>query len=140
MSSGADVIKLIKDKVAPRLPDHVGLGFEVEGRVADAESIPYDDDSFDLVVGHAVLHHIPDVEQALREVLRVLRINSVIRTAHKMGIETVAVYSDADEGALFTKYADEAFHIGPAPAAESYLNITFYRCVVWGNEPNNCPV
>ena len=50
-----------------------GLGFEVEGRVADAESIPYDDDSFDLVVGHAVLHHIPDVEQALREVLRVLR-------------------------------------------------------------------
>jgi SAM-dependent methyltransferase len=50
-----------------------GLGFDVEGRVADAESIPYDDDSFDLVVGHAVLHHIPDVEQALREVLRVLR-------------------------------------------------------------------
>ncbi len=50
-----------------------GLGFALEGRVADAESIPYDDDSFDLVVGHAVLHHIPDVEQALREVLRVLR-------------------------------------------------------------------
>lgn len=50
-----------------------GLGFEVEGRVADAESIPYEDDSFDLVVGHAVLHHIPDVERALREVLRVLR-------------------------------------------------------------------
>jgi ubiquinone/menaquinone biosynthesis C-methylase UbiE len=49
------------------------LGFEVEGRVADAESIPYDDASFDLVVGHAVLHHIPDVELALREVLRVLR-------------------------------------------------------------------
>ncbi|HSN07024.1 MAG TPA: class I SAM-dependent methyltransferase, partial [Candidatus Angelobacter sp.] len=35
------------------------LGFEVGGRVADAESIPYDDDTFDLVVGHAVLHHIP---------------------------------------------------------------------------------
>jgi ubiquinone/menaquinone biosynthesis C-methylase UbiE len=50
-----------------------GLGFEVEGRVADAESIPYDDDTFDLVVGHAVLHHIPNVEQALREVLRVLK-------------------------------------------------------------------
>ena len=50
-----------------------GLGMEVEGRVADAESIPYDDDSFDLVVGHAVLHHIPDVDLALREVLRVLR-------------------------------------------------------------------
>jgi ubiquinone/menaquinone biosynthesis C-methylase UbiE len=49
------------------------LGFTVDGRVADAESIPYDDGSFDLVVGHAVLHHIPDVERALREVLRVLR-------------------------------------------------------------------
>jgi SAM-dependent methyltransferase len=50
-----------------------GLGFEVEGRVADAESIPYPDDHFDLVVGHAVLHHIPDVELALREVIRVLK-------------------------------------------------------------------
>jgi SAM-dependent methyltransferase len=49
------------------------LGFELEGRVADAESLPYADDSFDLVVGHAVLHHIPDVELALREVLRVLK-------------------------------------------------------------------
>jgi SAM-dependent methyltransferase len=50
-----------------------GLGFEVEGRVADAESVPYDDDTFDLVIGHAVLHHIPDLEQAFREVLRVLK-------------------------------------------------------------------
>ncbi|WP_435203265.1 class I SAM-dependent methyltransferase [Janibacter sp. GS2] len=49
------------------------LGFTIEGRVADAEALPYADDSFDLVVGHAVLHHIPDVEAALREVLRVLR-------------------------------------------------------------------
>jgi ubiquinone/menaquinone biosynthesis C-methylase UbiE len=49
------------------------LGFEVAGRVADAERLPYPDDSFDLVAGHAVLHHIPDVELALREVLRVLR-------------------------------------------------------------------
>ncbi len=50
-----------------------GLGFEVEGRVADAERLPFDDASFDLVFGHAVLHHIPDVEQSLREVLRVLK-------------------------------------------------------------------
>jgi ubiquinone/menaquinone biosynthesis C-methylase UbiE len=49
------------------------LGLDVQGRVADAETIPYDDDSVDLVVGHAVLHHIPDVGKALREVLRVLR-------------------------------------------------------------------
>ena len=49
------------------------LGFSVEGRVADAERIPYDDNTFDIVVGHAVIHHIPDVEQALREVVRVLK-------------------------------------------------------------------
>lgn len=49
------------------------IGLEVQGRVADAESLPYDDATFDLVVGHAVLHHIPDVELAMREVLRVLR-------------------------------------------------------------------
>jgi ubiquinone/menaquinone biosynthesis C-methylase UbiE len=49
------------------------LGLDVDGRVADAESIPYADATFDLVVGHAVLHHIPDVELALREVLRVLK-------------------------------------------------------------------
>ena len=55
------------------------LGFEVEGRVADAESLPYDDATFDLVVGHAVLHHIPDVELALREVLRVLRPGRAVR-------------------------------------------------------------
>ncbi|MBP2338683.1 ubiquinone/menaquinone biosynthesis C-methylase UbiE [Saccharothrix coeruleofusca] len=49
------------------------LGLPVDGRVADAERIPYDDDTFDLVVGHAVLHHIPDVPAAMREVLRVLK-------------------------------------------------------------------
>ena len=49
------------------------LGLPVDGRVADAERIPYDDETFDLVVGHAVLHHIPDVPAAFREVLRVLK-------------------------------------------------------------------
>ena len=47
----------------------------------------------------------------------------VIRTACKMGIKTVAVYSDADKNALHVKMADEAVHIGPAPSAQSYLVI-----------------
>ena len=47
----------------------------------------------------------------------------VMRACRELGIISVAVYSDADEGALFTRYADEAYLIGPAPAAESYLNI-----------------
>ncbi len=45
----------------------------------------------------------------------------VIRTAKKLGIRTVAVYSDADAGAMHVALADEAYHIGPAPARESYL-------------------
>ncbi|MFC3207790.1 acetyl-CoA carboxylase biotin carboxylase subunit [Aquamicrobium soli] len=45
----------------------------------------------------------------------------VIRTARKMGIATVAVYSDADRQAVHVAMADEAVHIGPAPAAQSYL-------------------
>ncbi len=45
----------------------------------------------------------------------------VITTARKMGIKTVAVYSDADARSPFVKMADEAVHIGPSPAAESYL-------------------
>jgi len=45
----------------------------------------------------------------------------VIKTARRMGIQTVAVYSDADARAPFVKMADEAVHIGPSPAAQSYL-------------------
>ncbi|SDH45415.1 Methyltransferase domain-containing protein [Actinokineospora alba] len=49
------------------------LGLDVDGRVADAERIPYEDNSFDLVIGHAVLHHIPDIPAAFREIQRVLK-------------------------------------------------------------------
>jgi propionyl-CoA carboxylase alpha chain len=47
----------------------------------------------------------------------------VIKTARKMGIKTVAVYSDADRNALHVSMADEAVHIGPSPAAQSYIVI-----------------
>ena len=47
----------------------------------------------------------------------------VIKTAKKMGIKTVAIYSDADRNALHVKMADEAVHIGPAPANQSYIVI-----------------
>jgi acetyl/propionyl-CoA carboxylase alpha subunit len=45
----------------------------------------------------------------------------IIKTARRMGLHTIAVYSDADEGALHVQMADEAVHIGPAPAVDSYL-------------------
>ena len=47
----------------------------------------------------------------------------VIKTARRMGIATVAVYSDADREALHVRMADEAVHIGPSPAKDSYLQI-----------------
>ena len=45
----------------------------------------------------------------------------IIRACQERGIRTVAVYSDADRSALHVRYADEAYHIGPPPASESYL-------------------
>ena len=47
----------------------------------------------------------------------------IIRACREMGIETVAVYSEADREALHTQLADEAVCIGPASSAESYLNM-----------------
>ena len=56
----------------------------------------------------------------------------ITRTLREMGIGAVAVYSDADREALHVRMADEAYHIGPAPSAESYLRIerivSFWTC------------
>ena len=45
----------------------------------------------------------------------------VMRACRELGISSVAVYSEADKEALFAKYADEAYLLGPAPSRESYL-------------------
>ncbi|MFJ3058050.1 acetyl/propionyl/methylcrotonyl-CoA carboxylase subunit alpha [Herbaspirillum sp. NPDC087042] len=47
----------------------------------------------------------------------------IIRAARALGMETIAVYSDADAGALHCQMADVAVHIGPSPATQSYLNV-----------------
>ncbi len=46
----------------------------------------------------------------------------IMRTCREMNIASVAVYSDVDRNALHTRYADEAYHIGPSPPLQSYLN------------------
>jgi len=55
-----------------------GLGLEVETVVTEAENLPFEDESFDLVFGHAVLHHIPDLHCAFSEFRRVLRPGGVV--------------------------------------------------------------
>ncbi len=57
------------------------LGLDVETVATEAEELPLDDESFDLVFGHAVLHHIPDLEKAFSEFRRVLRPGGVIAFA-----------------------------------------------------------
>jgi acetyl-CoA carboxylase, biotin carboxylase subunit len=47
----------------------------------------------------------------------------IMRSCREMGIKTVAVYSEADRSSMHVRYADEAYHIGPAPSSESYLKM-----------------
>ena len=49
------------------------LGLDVETAACDGRALPFEDGSFDLVLGHAVLHHLPDLDAAFREFHRVLR-------------------------------------------------------------------
>jgi ubiquinone/menaquinone biosynthesis C-methylase UbiE len=77
MQSGVARVGTVTD-ISPGMVDQAvrngkELGLDVSGEVVDVETLPFDDASFDLVVGHAFLHHIPDVDQALREIVRVLR-------------------------------------------------------------------
>ena len=54
----------------------------------------------------------------------------IIRACRELGIETVAVYSEADKDALHTQLADEAVCIGPAASKDSYLNITNIKTIM----------
>jgi ubiquinone/menaquinone biosynthesis C-methylase UbiE len=64
--------------ISPRMLEELGasaerLGLPVETAVCEASDLPFDDGSFDLVFGHAVLHHVPDLQRAFGEFRRVLR-------------------------------------------------------------------
>ena len=73
---------LARDAEAPRRPPPEALGLEGDSTVAtEAEELPFEDESFDLVFGHAVLHHIPDLDRAFAEFRRVLRPGGMIAFA-----------------------------------------------------------
>jgi ubiquinone/menaquinone biosynthesis C-methylase UbiE len=54
------------------------LGLDIETAVCDAAALPFDDAAFDLVLGHAVLHHLPELERSFAEFMRVLRPGGVL--------------------------------------------------------------
>jgi SAM-dependent methyltransferase len=61
--------------------ERLGLAGRVQTQACDAEHLPFEDESFDLVLGHAVLHHLPDLDQAFREFFRVLKPGGVLAFA-----------------------------------------------------------
>ena len=70
--TATDISTGMLDSLAATASD-LGLRERVETARADAEQLPFEDQSFDLVLGHAVLHHIPDLDRAFAEFARVLR-------------------------------------------------------------------
>jgi SAM-dependent methyltransferase len=95
------------------------LGLEVKTEPADAERLPFEDASFDLVFGHAVLHHIPDLERALAEFARVLAPGGTIVFAgepSRYGDRLAGVPKRA-AGALAPVWR-QAIGARPAPPAE----------------------
>lgn len=80
------VRRLTATDISPGMLDRLartatGLGLEVETVATEAETLPFEDESFDIVFGHAVLHHIPDPARAFAEFRRVLRPGGAIAFA-----------------------------------------------------------
>ncbi len=94
------------------------LGLEVETAVCDAAALPFEDGSFDLVLGHAVLHHLPELDRAFTEFRRVLRPGGVLLFAgepsrHGDRIARVPKRAGLAAAPLWRRLV----HARPAPAA-----------------------
>lgn len=90
------------------------MGWEIETEVADAETLPFADDSFDLVCGHAFLHHIPDPSQCVREMARVTRPGGTVLLA---GEPTQLGHRIAEVSKKLTGTAIKAFRATPLGAS-----------------------
>ncbi|MFN8174108.1 MAG: class I SAM-dependent methyltransferase [Solirubrobacteraceae bacterium] len=93
------------------------LGLEVETAVADAEALPFEEESFDLVLGHAVLHHLPDLERVFGELHRVLRAGGRVAFAGEPSRTGDRIARVPKRGALaLAPLWRMAVRAGPAPA------------------------
>jgi ubiquinone/menaquinone biosynthesis C-methylase UbiE len=95
------------------------LGLDVSTMPADAEALPFPDESFDLVLGHAILHHIPDLPRAWREFERVLRPGGTVLFAgepSRYGDRLARVPKRA--ATIVAPLWRRAMRAGPAPPAE----------------------
>ena len=96
-----------------------GLGIAVETAACDASELPFEDESFDLVVGHAVLHHLPDLERAFAEFERVLAPGGTLFFAgepSRHGDRIAAVPKRA--GLRLAPAWRRALRVRPAPAGD----------------------
>lgn len=122
------------------------LGIDVDGRVADAEKLPYPEATFDLVIGHAVLHHLPNLTAAFGEFRRVLkpggrlviageptvvgdRVANRIKQAVRIGVKLAAVAAGA-ERVLADQMADLTEHDRAAAALEQSVDLHSFRPAV----------
>ena len=118
------------------------LGIEVHGKVADAESLPYQDNSFDLVLGHAVIHHLPNLEAAFAEFRRVLRpggrlviageptqlgdrVANGVKQAARIGVKIAALVFGADR-VLANPMADLSEHDQHAARLEYSVDLHIF--------------
>ena len=118
------------------------LGIEVDGRVADAEALPFADHSFDLVIGHAVLHHLPDLPTAFAELRRVLRpggqlviageptrlgdrVANLVKRCARVGVKTTAIVLGADR-VLADPLSKLSPHEREAAALEAHVDLHIF--------------
>ncbi|CAN5379476.1 class I SAM-dependent methyltransferase [soil metagenome] len=116
------------------------LGIEVTGRPADAELLPYPDATFDLVMGHAFLHHIPDLDQAFAEFRRVLKpggrliiageptllgdaIANQVKRMTRIGVKTAAAVLGRER--VLAPYA-HASHDAETAALEAHVDLHIF--------------
>ena len=140
-------------EVCLRNAQNVGI-HNMKARTADAEALPFEDDFFDLVVGHAVLHHLPDVEASFKEAFRVLKPGGALVIAGeptRLGFKVVGLAKRATAEAFkligkplnLLKSKEEREHQDAEAALEAHVDLhEFHPRMVeqWARDAGFTPV